>query len=180
VATVIETSRLELRELVPGDIDFVAVMLADPDVNRFYERRFTRSDAQVWLDRQLERYRRDGHGLWLLLDRDTGAPMGQVGLLLQEVDGARQPEIGWLLHRPFWGRGYATEAAAATRDAAFTRWTYPDVISLIRPENIASQRVAARIGMDPGRQVQFHGFTHIVFTVSAPGASSLGAAPSPG
>ena len=50
-------------------------MLADPEVNRFYERRFTRSDAQVWLDRQLERYRRDGHGLWLLLDRETGVPI---------------------------------------------------------------------------------------------------------
>ena len=174
MTTVIETPRLALRELVPGDIDFVATMLADPDVNRFYERRFTRTDAQVWLDRQLERYRRDGHGLWLMLNRETGTPMGQVGLLLQDVDGARQPEIGWLLHRPFWGCGYATEAAAATRDAAFTRWTYLDVISLIRPENLASQRVAERIGMVPGRRVQFHGFTHVVFAVSAPEKSSLG------
>ena len=162
----LETARLRLRELVPDDIDFVTDMLADPDVSRFYERSFSRSDAQAWLDRQLERYRRDGHGLWLLLDRASEAPLGQVGLILQEIEGARQPEIGWLLHRPFWGRGYATEAAAATRNAAFAHWHYPDVISLIRPENVASQRVAQRIGMVAGRQVQFHGFTHIVFGVS--------------
>jgi len=78
-----------------------------------------------------------------------------------------RPEIGWLLHRPFWGHGYATEAAAATRDAAFTRWRYPEVISLIRPVNEPSQRVARRLGMAPQRNVPFHGFEHVVFAVSA-------------
>lgn len=168
MTTVLETSRLRLRELAPTDLDFVASMMADPDVTRYYERRFSRANAEVWLDRQLERYRLDGHGLWLVLDRHTETPMGQVGLMLQEVDGVRLPEIGWLLHRPFWGRGYATEAAAATRDAAFTRWGYGADISLIRPENTPSRRVALRIGMSPGRRVQFHGFEHIVFEAGAP------------
>ena len=59
----IETPRLVLRELVPGDLDFVATMLAHPEVNRYYEKRFTRADAEVWLTRQLERYRRDGRRL---------------------------------------------------------------------------------------------------------------------
>ncbi|HET8623730.1 MAG TPA: GNAT family N-acetyltransferase [Gemmatimonadales bacterium] len=119
---VLETSRLRLRELAPADLDFVATMMADPDVTHYYERRFRRADARVWLDRQLERYLKDGHGLWLAVERETDQPIGQVGLMLQEVEGTRMPEIGWLLHRPFWGRGYATEAGAATRDAAFTRW----------------------------------------------------------
>ncbi|HLG16634.1 MAG TPA: GNAT family N-acetyltransferase [Blastocatellia bacterium] len=122
--TILETSRLLLRDLVPDDLDFVATMLAHPEVNRYYERQFDRYDAEVWLNRQIERYRRDGHGLWLALDRETGTPMGQVGLAIQEVESVSHPEIGWLLHRPFWGRGYATEAAAATRDAAFNRWLY--------------------------------------------------------
>ena len=159
----LDTPRLRLRELVPSDLDFVATMMADPDVVRYYERRFSRADARAWLDRQLERYRQDGHGLWLVLARDAGTPLGQVGLMLQEVEGVRMPEIGWLLHRPFWGRGYATESAAATRDAAFTRWGHERVISLIRPVNTPSQRVAQRIGMSPGRRVEFHGFEHIVF-----------------
>src|SRR5437763_4566600 len=122
-------------------------MLAHPEVSRYYEKQFTRADAEVWLGRQLERYRRHGHGLWLVTLRSTGAPIGQVGLAWQEVDGVRYPEVGWLLHRPFWGSGYATEAASATRDAAFTRWHYPHVISLIRPINLPSSRVAERIGM---------------------------------
>lgn len=158
-----ETLRLRLRELVPQDLDFVATMLAHPDVNRYYERRFDRADAQVWLERQLARYARNGHGLWLVEERDTGHPVGQVGLAMQDVEGERHPEIGWLLHRPFWGRGYATEAGAAARDLAFTRWQYPYVISLIRPVNIPSRRVAERLGMTPGREVQFHGFTHLMY-----------------
>lgn len=163
MAIILETSRLRLRELAGTDLEFVATMMADPEVTRYYERRFSRADAQVWLDRQLERYRVDGHGLWLLLDRATGTALGQVGLILQEVEGAHVPEIGWLLHRPFWGRGFATEAATATREAAFTRWGYGTVSSLIRPANLPSQRVAQRIGMSPQRRVHFHGFEHIVF-----------------
>lgn len=172
---ILETERLRLRELTPNDLDFVATMLAHPEVNRYYERQFSRVDAEVWLNRQLDRYRRDGHGLWLVHDRTTGEPLGQVGLIMQEVEDTRRPEIGWLLHRPYWGKGYATEAAAATRDAAFERWKYSDVISLIRPVNTPSIRVAERIGMRPGRRVQFHGFEHIMYgcvAVSAIGAGT--------
>ncbi len=163
-----ETPRLALREMAADDLDFVATMLAHPEVNRYYERTFTRADAQAWLERQRARYGRDGHGLWLVTLRADGTPIGQVGLVMQEVEGGPRPEIGWLLHRPFWGHGYATEAASATRDLAFSRWRYPEVISLIRPVNEPSQRVATRIGMAPTRRVQFHGFEHIVFAVTAP------------
>jgi RimJ/RimL family protein N-acetyltransferase len=160
---VLETARLVLCELRPGDLDFVASMLAHPEVSRYYERTFHRADAEVWLTRQLERYQRDGHGLWLVRERETGTPVGQVGLALQEVESVRRPEVGWLLAREFWGRGYATEAGAATREAAFTRWRYAEVISLIRPVNQPSRRVAERLGMAPTKEVEFHGYRHIVY-----------------
>jgi [ribosomal protein S5]-alanine N-acetyltransferase len=167
MTTVLETERLQLREMVPGDLDFVATMLADPEVTYYYERRFTRGEANAWLDRQLNRYAHDGHGLWLVIERTTSSPIGQVGLAMQELEGVRRPEIGWLLHRPFWGKGYATEAGIATRDAAFSRWGYGEVISLIRPVNRPSRRVAERVGMRAGEYVQFHGFEHIVYVVEA-------------
>lgn len=165
--TILETPRLRFRELGMDDLDFVAMMLGDPEVSFYYERSFTRQDAEAWLQRQLDRYRLDGHGLWLVVDRASGMSVGQVGLAIQEVEDVREPELAWLLHRPYWGCGYATEAGAAARDAAFERWHYPRVISLIRPVNLASQRVAERIGLRPGRLVQFHGFAHIVFELSA-------------
>ena len=65
--------------------------------------------------------------------------------------------------KDYWGKGYATEAAMAVRDAAFTRWGYPEVISLIRPANTPSQRVAERLGMKPGEKVWFNGAEHVVF-----------------
>lgn len=163
---ILETARLSLREMTPQDIDFIARMMAHPEVNRFYERRFTREESEIWLDRQIERYRRDGIGLWLVVDRATRQPLGQVGLAMQDVDGERLPEIGWLLDRSHWGHGYATEAGAAIRDAAFNEWGHRLLISLIRPVNHASQRVAERLGMTDRRRVQFHGFEHCVFEIA--------------
>jgi [ribosomal protein S5]-alanine N-acetyltransferase len=165
---ILETPRLVLREMTPRDIDFVASMMAHPEVNYFYERRFSRAESETWLERQLDRYRRDGKGLWLAQERETGRPVGQIGLAFQDVDGARHPEIGWLLDRAYWGFGYATEAGAATRDAAFNEWGYDHVISLIRPVNLPSQRVAQRLGMTESRRVQFHGYEHCLFEIARP------------
>jgi ribosomal-protein-alanine N-acetyltransferase len=163
---ILETPRLLLREMTPRDIDFIASMMAHPDVSTFYERRFTRAASETWLERQLDRYRRDGKGLWLAVERATGKPVGQIGLAFQYVEGVRHPEIGWLLAREYWGCGFATEAGAATRDAAFNQWGYDHVISLIRPVNVNSQRVARRLGMTEGRRVQFHGYEHCVFEIA--------------
>lgn len=163
---VFETERLAAREMSPDDLPFIAEMLSDPDVMRFYPKRYSRAEAQGWIDRQIERYSTDGHGLWCVLNRETGEPVGQVGLLLQTVDGQQEPEIGYLIHRPFWRRGYAAEAALATRALAFGTCAYPRVISLIRPANLPSQGVARKLGMQPGRLTTFAGLEHRVFSVS--------------
>lgn len=150
-------------------------MLGDAAVMRYYPKALTMDEAREWLHRQLARYDRDGHGLWLVEDRATGEPRGQVGLAVQRVEDAREPEIGWLVHHPFWRQGLASEAAAAVRDLAFS-WGYDHVISLIRPENSPSQGVARRIGMRVDREVIFHGYRHLVFlTRRADAATTAGA-----
>ncbi len=163
---VLETDRLALREMSLDDLDFVATMLADSQVMRFYTKCYSREESSVWIERQLERYARDGHGLWLVLERETGQPVGQVGLTVQQVDGVAEPEVGYLVHRPFWRRGFASEAAAATRDHAFRELGLPRVISLIRPENLPSQGVARRIGMKSERRALHAGIEHLVFARS--------------
>lgn len=167
---ILDTERLTLRELEPNDLDFLAGMMADPEVSHHYDRRFSREASEQWLFRQLERYQADGHGLWLAVEKATGTPVGQVGLMMQMVENRKRPEIGWLLGRKYWGKGYATEAGAAVRDAAFSRWHYPEVISLIRPANTPSQKVAERLGLAPGPKVWFNGSEHIVYRVEAPKA----------
>ncbi|MGE5277449.1 MAG: GNAT family N-acetyltransferase [Acidobacteriota bacterium] len=163
---ILETPRLRLRELVPEDLDFVAQMLGDPEVMRFYPKPLDREESREWIARQLRRYEDNGHGLWLAEDRRSADPIGQVGLALQEVEGEWEPEIGYLIHRPYWRNGYATEAALGVRSHAFGRGE-SRVISLIRPENLPSQGVARKLGMVPEKEVRFRGLNHIVFAVRA-------------
>ena len=175
---VLATARLVLRELTEGDLDFVASMLGDTEVMRHYPKPLSREEAAAWIARQRARYAADGHGLWLVEEKATGVPVGQVGLLRQIVEGAAEPEIGYLLHRPFWGRGFATEAAAGVRDDARTVRGLTRLVSLIRPANLPSQEVARRIGMTAEREVEFHGLPHVLFATASLDPSPKAAPPS--
>ena len=164
---VLDTPRLILREMSLDDLDFVATMLADPEVMRYYPRCYSRAEAKTWSERQMNRYARHGHGLWLVLEKTTSQPVGQVGLLIQQVRGVEEKEGGYLIHRPFWRRGFATEAACTCRDYAFEVLGRQRVIALIRPENVPSQGVALKLGMQTEPDHIWHNnFEHIVFSVS--------------
>ena len=166
---ILETLRLILREMSPDDLDFVAAMLADCEVMRYYPKCYSREEARTWVERQMKRYARHGHGLWLVLDKTTGQPLGQVGLLIQQVRGVEEKEVGYLIHRPFWRRGFAAEAALACRDCAFDVLGRQRVIALIRPENVPSQGVARKLGLQPeSDRVRHSGFEHMVFSISRP------------
>jgi RimJ/RimL family protein N-acetyltransferase len=155
-----------LRELVPADLDFMAEMLADADVMRYYPRRLTHDLSSEWIDRQIERYRTDGYGLWLAEERSSGKPVGQVGLVRQTVNGVEECEVGYLIHRPYWRQGFATEGAIACRDYAFTTLHKPRVVALVRPENTASQGVARNLGMEVVGRAPHGGYEHLVFAVN--------------
>ncbi len=161
--TIVESTRLVLREITMDDLDFVAEMRADADVMRFYPQRYSRSESAAWIERMLDRYTSDGHAQWLAIDKQSGNPVGTIGLLKQTIDGRDEAEIAYLLHRPFWHQGFASEAAAATRDFAFDMLGHQRVISLIRPVNVPSQRVAIRLGMLPERMTEHAKLDHLVF-----------------
>ena len=162
---VLQSQRLELRELTPSDLPFVAEMVGDAETMRYYPHPFMPTEARYWLQRQIDRYARDGHGLWLVVERASGRRVGQVGLAIQDVDGGKEPEIGWLIQRKFWRQGFATEAGIAVRDHAFRRMGLERVISLIRPVNEPSQGVARKVGMVVEGETDFHGYRHLVFAV---------------
>jgi RimJ/RimL family protein N-acetyltransferase len=166
VKTILETARLRLRELVPADRDFMAEMLAESEMMRYYPRRLTRELSEDWIAKQLARYEADGHGLWLAELRDTGQAIGQIGLVRQAVNGADECEVGYLIHRPYWRKGFATEGALACRDFAFQRLARPRVIALVRPDNEQAQGVARNLGMEVVGHAPHAGTEHLVFAVS--------------
>jgi RimJ/RimL family protein N-acetyltransferase len=91
--------------------------------------------------------------------------IGDCGIILQQVDDEPLYEIGYHVRRDFWGRGFATEAAIACRNWAFANLKTDRLISLIRPENLASIRVAARAGMTLWKEVSWRGLPHYVYSV---------------
>lgn len=160
---VLETPRLVLRELSFRDLDFIAELLAHPEVMRFWPKTYTREEAEAWIRKHQERYARDGYGYWLALDKTDGQPIGQAGLLRQEVDGVVETGIGYIIHRPFWRQGYATEVAAHCRDHGFQVLGKPRLVVLVRPENEVSVKVAKKIGFARERETNYAGFVHTVF-----------------
>lgn len=167
---VLETERLLLREMGQSDLAALCAILQDDETMYAYEGALSDDEAQAWLDRQMERYARDGFGLWAVVLKETGAMIGQCGLTYQDADGVRVVEVGYLFRRSFWHRGYATEAARVCRDYAFDQVGVDTVYSIIRDTNIPSQKVALRNGMKPeGSFVKRYldvDMPHIVYAVS--------------
>ncbi len=147
------------------DLDFVASLMADPEVMRHYPRCSTREEAREAIIRQRENYATHGYGRWLIQERAEEKPVGLVGVLPQRVEDLEEPEVAYMIDRACWLRGFASEAAAASRDFAFRQIGAPRVIALVRPVNVGSQAVARRIGMLPGRLIVHASLDHVVYSI---------------
>jgi ribosomal-protein-alanine N-acetyltransferase len=162
---VLQTQRLSLRELAPEDVDALAKVLSDAETMRYYPAPFDRAGVADWIQRNLARYANDGYGLWAMVLNSTGELIGDCGLVRQRVDGVDEIEIGYHTRRDLWGRGYATEAARACREYGFANLTVDSLISLIRPENLPSRRVAEKIGMTIWKEVTRASLLHYVYAI---------------
>ena len=129
------------------DLDSLREILQDEETMVAYEGAFTEEETQKWLDWQRTLYREKGYGLWAVILKENGAMIGQCGLTMQTWKDQRVLEIEYLFNRRYWHQGYATEAAKACKKYAFEILKAPEVCSIIRDTNIASQNVATRNGM---------------------------------
>ena len=132
---------------------------------RYYPVPFDRAACVDWILRNRTRYANDGYGLWAMILKSTGDLIGDCGLVRQTVDGVDELEIGYHVRRDLWGQGYASEAAQACRDYAFARFSVDRLISLIRPENLASRRVAEKNGMTVWKEVMRANLLHYVYAI---------------
>lgn len=163
---ILETPRLMLRELVAGDRDALALVLSDAETMRYYPAALDPSGVEQWIARNRARYAADGHGLWGMVLKTTGVLVGDCGLTRQEVDGEPLIEIGYHVRRDLWGQGLAPEAARACRDYGFAHLPVERLISLIRPENQPSRRVAEKAGLTLWKTVLWRGLAHVVYAIS--------------
>lgn len=166
---IFETSRLYLRELEQPDFLSLCNILQDPEVMYAYEHPFSDAEVQDWLDRQRKNYRNYGFGLWAVIEKTSGEMIGQCGLTMQDYGREKVLEVGYLFQKMFWHRGFATEAAIACKVYAFERLQAQEVYSIIRDNNIPSQNVALRNGMEVCGMLVKHYYgmdmPHLVFSV---------------
>jgi [ribosomal protein S5]-alanine N-acetyltransferase len=151
----LETERLRLRPLIAGDAEALHRIQSDPVHMRFYPHPFSRQDTEEWIARVEARYERDGFGLLAVEDRGTGEFLGNVGPMVQEVDGVDEIELGWSITPARARQGIATEAGAACRDWVFGVVGSDHVISLVLPANEPSAGVARNLGMTVWKQTIF-------------------------
>ncbi len=143
----IETDRLLLRQMNRSDYDDLKNILADPEVMYAYEGGFGDTEIQQWFEKQQTRYQNDGFGLWAVVLKQTGKMIGNCGLTYQQTPWGTVLEVGYLFAYAYWNRGYASEAARACVNYAFTQLKVDTVYALIRDTNQASIRVAKALGM---------------------------------
>ena len=103
-------------------------------------------ESEERLSRLIDHHERHGFSLWAVTDRETGAVMGDCGLIYYAHEGP-EIELGYRLAKPYWGNGYATEAARAWVAHGFEELDLDRIVAVTHPENVASQRVLEKLGM---------------------------------
>lgn len=143
----LHTEHLLMRGFRDEDLDGLAEISADPEVTKWVGDPEGLSREETWrrMAYFVGHWELRGFGLWAVVERASGRLVGRVGLL--QPEGWPGLEVGWLIGRRFWGRGYAPEAGRASMDWARDALGADHVISLIEDANERSARVAEKLGM---------------------------------
>ena len=146
---ILETNRLLLRHQVIEDLDDLWALYCDPEITRYIpDAPRTREEAKEELE-----WHMNGHpkypelGLWATVHKETGKFIGRCGLLPWTIDGQQEVEVAYTIARKYWGEGLGTEAARGILRHGFEKLNLSRLICMIDPDNIASQKVAEKIGM---------------------------------
>ena len=142
----IETPRLFLRETDENDFDALYKVLSDRETMIHYPCAFDEKMVRGWIERNIERYRIFGFGLWAVCLKENGEMIGDCGLTMQNIGGTIKPEIGYHIRRDMQRRGYAKEAAEAVRDFTFETLPFNVIFSYMKYTNIPSANTAMSWG----------------------------------
>lgn len=157
------TSRLILREMDADDHEALGRVLTDTEIMRHYPYAFDDSRVSAWIERNTERYRIFGFGLWAVCLGEDGEMIGDCGLTMQDIGGTIKPEIGYHIRRDMQRKGYAKEAACAVRDWAFETLPFNVIYSYMKYTNEPSARTAQSWGcrLDDEFEDEVNGITRV-------------------
>ncbi len=164
-----ETDRLKFRLLTRDDYNSWIELFENSSVGGFLgmaNLSTPREQCDRWFELCEDRYKNDLGGMNVVIDKSTDKLIGQCGLLVQEVDGIKELEIGYSMLPKYWNMGYATEAAKKCRDFAFTNSYTDSLISIVHVDNIKSEKVALKNGMKKTKQTVFKGMPVNVFQIN--------------
>lgn len=158
----LRTQRLLLRHFHIEDLEQIhQQVFSDAEVMRFGDGPQTKEWVHQWLGCHIEGYKKYGYGPYAVTEQDAQKIIGYCGLFyFPDINGKEEVEIGYRLGRSTWGQGYATEASSAVRDFALDDLRLQRLIALIDPGNIASVRVAKKLGMQYEKKVMLEGYDH--------------------
>lgn len=142
----IETERLLLRDMKEDDFDALYRVLADSVIMQHYPYTFDEARVRGWINRNIERYRIFGFGLWAVCLKETGELIGDCGLTMQLINGQIKPEIGYHIRGDQQRKGYAKEAAVAVRDWTFHNTPFNSIYSYMKYTNESSIKTAMSWG----------------------------------
>ena len=169
LALQLETARLTLRPLRDDDLEPLWRLLRDGEALALWGEPLDREGTRTWIERNKARYATHGFGRCALVLRATGELVGDCGLIPTMVEGTPEVELGWIVARSHWGEGIATEAGQAWRDHAFTRLTLDRIVSMISKDNLASRRVAEKLGMAVERPAVWDGMPMLMYACDRSG-----------
>ncbi len=143
------TERLILRELRTSDLGVLVRMNADPQAMEYFPGILSREETDAMAGRVREHWKKHGFGWWAVERREDGEFLGLTGLSHPRFEAHFTPcvEIGWRLAAPYWGKGYATEAATTALRLGFERLGLDEIVSFTVPQNRRSRRVMEKLGM---------------------------------
>jgi ribosomal-protein-alanine N-acetyltransferase len=143
----LETKLFFIRSLKVEDVTTLAKLWTNPDVTRFMggPRNYEEVYGQLMEDARLVPPPK--FDLWVVIEKATGDIVGHCGILDKDIDNTKEFELVYVIDKPSWGKGYATEVSSAIQNFAFHELGLKRIVSLVDPANQASARVAVKVGL---------------------------------
>jgi len=146
---ILETQRIILRRQTLSDLDDLFTLYCDSEITRYIpDAPRNIKEAQEELEWHMNGHPKNPElGLWATIHKETGKFIGRCGLLPWTIDGQDEIEVAYMISREYWGQGLGTEAAQAILDYGFEKLNFGRLVCLIDSDNLASIKVAKKIGM---------------------------------